>query len=132
MAMVFENMKHNTARKFWLFDTFEGLPEPTSDKDDAQAKDYFKQIKDGSETSAPHVEDGKWCDGPLNIVLNNMMYTGYPESNFHFIKGKVEDTLPVVNLPEKISILRLDTDWYDSTKAELEYLYMNVCSQVGS
>ena len=47
-----------------------------------------------------------------------------PLKNLNFIEGKVEDTLKLPkNLPDKISILRLDTDWYESTKAELEILY---------
>uniref|UniRef100_A0A6U4GBG6 Macrocin O-methyltransferase n=2 Tax=Phaeomonas parva TaxID=124430 RepID=A0A6U4GBG6_9STRA len=55
--------------------------------------------------------------------MNAMAFTNYPRDKFHFIKGKVEDTLPVTKLPDKIAILRLDTDWYLSTKAELEYMY---------
>ena len=44
--------------------------------------------------------------------------------NIQFIKGPVEKTLIIEeNLPSKISILRLDTDWYSSTKVELEILY---------
>jgi hypothetical protein len=52
-----------------------------------------------------------------------MYYTHYPRDKIHFIKGKVEDTLPITKLPEKIALLRLDTDWYDSTLAELNYLW---------
>ena len=41
-----------------------------------------------------------------------------------FIKGKVENSLlESSNLHEKISLLRLDTDWYESTLIELEILY---------
>ena len=44
--------------------------------------------------------------------------------NVQLIMGKVEDTLlKKENLPESISVLRLDTDWYESTKIELEVLY---------
>ena len=55
--------------------------------------------------------------------MNNMFYTGYPPDKIHFIQGKVEDTLPKTKLPDKIAILRLDTDWYESTKIELEYMW---------
>ena len=125
MAMVLENMKTNIDRHFWLFDTFEGMPEPSDNKDDPRAKQIFKDMVEGRKTD-PFVEDDKWCYGPLDVVRNNIAYTGYPEENFHFIKGKVEDTLPVTNLPEKIAILRLDTDWYQSTKMELEYMYERI------
>ena len=122
MAMVFENMKTNVDRHFWLFDTFEGMPEPSDKKDDPRAKKIFKDLAEGHETDN-FIEDDKWCYGPLDVVRNNIAYTGYPEENFHYIKGKVEDTLPVTKLPEKIAILRLDTDWYQSTKMELEYMF---------
>jgi hypothetical protein len=36
--------------------------------------------------------------------------------------GKVEDTIPA-DIPEKIALLRLDTDWYESTKHELIHLF---------
>ena len=45
-------------------------------------------------------------------------------NKYKLIKGPVEDTLNVEeNLPKKISVLRLDTDFYESTKKELEILY---------
>jgi hypothetical protein len=49
---------------------------------------------------------------------------GAPVEKFKFIVGKVEETLiDEVNLPESIAILRLDTDWYESTRIELEQLF---------
>ena len=49
--------------------------------------------------------------------------SGYPMDKVRFVRGKVEDTLPIPsNLPEKIAVLRLDTDWYDSTLAEFNVL----------
>ena len=56
------------------------------------------------------------------MVKKNMASTDYPEENIIYIKGKIEETLPGY-IPGKISILRLDTDWYESTKHELEHLY---------
>ena len=49
--------------------------------------------------------------------------------NIFLIKGKVENTLRnKKKLPKKISILRLDTDFYESTKIELEILYPRIQS----
>ena len=48
--------------------------------------------------------------------------TGYPAERLHFVEGKVEDTIPE-QAPERIALLRLDTDWYESTRHELEHLY---------
>ena len=51
-----------------------------------------------------------------------MLSTGYPEDKIKLIKGKVEETIPR-SIPTHLALLRLDTDWYESTKHELRYLY---------
>jgi O-methyltransferase len=51
-----------------------------------------------------------------------MLSSGYPERNIIFVKGKVEDMIPGT-MPQRISVLRLDTDWYESTYHELQHLY---------
>ena len=57
---------------------------------------------------------------PLEDVRRTMTRTGMPEATFQFVQGKVEDTLRRVELPRQIALLRLDTDWYESTRVELE------------
>merc|ERR1719375_751011 len=108
----------------WLFDTFEGLPEPSSTKDDPAAKSTWESLSNAPEGSGTPVNGGKfngkvrWNYVPLETVQSNMQSTGFPSERVHFVKGKVEDTLTnkKQTLPERISLLRLDTDWYDSTK----------------
>src|SRR5690606_23062787 len=51
-----------------------------------------------------------------------MSLSAYPAGNIRYVAGKVEDTIPAV-IPDKIAILRLDTDWYSSTKHELVHLF---------
>src|SRR5437773_5710167 len=51
-----------------------------------------------------------------------MAATGYPTAKLHFVQGMVEETIPAT-VPARIAILRLDTDWYQSTRHELEHLY---------
>jgi len=63
-----------------------------------------------------------WTEVSLEEVKNNISSIGYDKKKIHFIKGKVEETLPKNN-PEKISILRLDTDFYASTLHELNHLF---------
>jgi O-methyltransferase len=63
-----------------------------------------------------------WCNAPMEGVQNVMSKTGYDRDKIHFVQGKVEDTLPS-NSPEKIALLRLDTDWYESTRHELIHLF---------
>ena len=49
------------------------------------------------------------------------MDTGYPSEQIHMVKGPVEATLPD-EAPEQLALIRLDTDWYESTLHELEHL----------
>ncbi len=109
----------NLKKKIYAFDTFEGMSEPTiHDKDlkDVPADQTFNKYKQKNE---------KWCYGSIDEVQKNInLFDKNYKSNFVFIKGKVENTLKnIENLPEKISLLRLDTDFYESTKIELEVLY---------
>jgi hypothetical protein len=117
VAMTLLNLG-NLDRNLYLFDTFEGMPKP-SDLDVAfngtRAAKIFteKQLNDDSST---------WCYGSLEEVKEIVLSTGYDKTKFHFIKGKVEGTLPD-KAPETISLLRLDTDWYESTMHELIHLF---------
>lgn len=125
MVMLLAQLKSSHVRDFWLFDTFQGLPPPTKE-DDKRSKLIYKQVLAGTAYSRQRsglVSDGKWNYGPKSIVKNVIRSTGYDLSKVHLIEGKVEETLPKVNLPKKIAILRLDTDWYMSTKIELELLW---------
>jgi O-methyltransferase len=105
-------------RDLYLFDTFEGMPPPADidvDFRGRKAKRMFASKKLSEDSS-------NWCYASLAEVQSNLGAIGYPENRIHFVAGKVEDTIPT-NAPEKISILRLDTDWYESTKHELIHLY---------
>ena len=108
-----------TDRKIYLYDTFEGMSEPT--EKDVTFKGYTadSMLKKAEKEESTSV----WCYADLDDVQNNMNKTGYPAANISFIKGKVEDTIPQ-NMPQgDISLLRLDTDWYESTKHEMVNLY---------
>src|SRR3712207_2435922 len=63
-----------------------------------------------------------WGMAPLDEVRANVARIGYPDDRIRFVQGKVEDTIPH-EMPQRIAILRLDTDWYESTKHELEHLF---------
>ena len=105
---------NETERKLYLYDTYEGMTEPTEKDiratDNELASEIMKKFKN------------KYYYAPLPEVKRNLYSTGYPKNNLIFIKGKVENTIPN-RIPEKISVLRLDTDWYESTYHELNYLY---------
>jgi O-methyltransferase len=106
-------------RQLYLYDTYEGMSEPTENDLDFQGN-TAKILLNGVEKSA---EANVWCFADLDDVSQNMASTGYPLGNIHLIKGMVENTIPSQAPKDGIALLRLDTDWYESTKHELEYLY---------
>jgi len=99
-------------REIYLFDTFEGMSQPT--KYDTRLGGTLAIEGIEKKTDMTKVS--------LNDVKKNVLDTGYDESLIHFVKGKVEETLPKTIIKE-IALLRLDTDWYESTKCELEHLF---------
>jgi len=115
------NRMQNTDRLLWLFDTFEGMSAPTEDDVDylGQPAD---QLLDNAPQSQAELRESIWCRCSLDGVRDTMQQTGYPSDQFRFVKGKVEQTL-TETIPEKIALLRLDTDWYESTRIEMEVLF---------
>jgi hypothetical protein len=79
------------------------------------ASDLLNQADKGDDNSI-------WCYSTLEEVQSNIYLTGYDRNNFIITKGKVEDSIPGV-IPGAIALLRLDTDWYESTYHELIHLY---------
>lgn len=112
----------DNSRHLFLFDTFEGMSEP--DERDVSAVDN-RTAKELLSESERLDGDNVWCYSSLDEVQANLSSTGYAMNNISFIKGKVEDTLPEKSIG-KIALLRLDTDWYESTLHELETLYDQV------
>jgi O-methyltransferase len=106
----------DTSRDLWLYDTFEGMSEPGAEDRSASGESAAAQL-----ARTPRGE-GVWCEAGLADVRANLESTGYPRERIHFIEGKVEDTIPAT-LPKRAALLRLDTDWYESTRHELEHLY---------
>jgi O-methyltransferase len=106
-------------RQIWLYDTFEGMTPPTSKDVEAGTGVTAAQMLD----STP-VDDGNnvWCVAGIDDVRANVMSTGYPASRFTFVQGDVSRTL-LESVPDSIALLRLDTDWYESTRSGLEILY---------
>ena len=106
-------------RDLYLFDTFEGLPKPDEFKD---VDLWGNRAIDGWLPRQTGEESSYWAEASLEDVKKNLASTAYPPERIHFVKGMVERTIPE-NAPKSIAILRLDTDWYSSTKHEMEHLY---------
>jgi O-methyltransferase len=110
-----------TDTKIWLYDTFEGMTHPSSHDVELasgiEARDLMAAAGLKKENSR-----NVWCYATQDDVSENLRTTGYPVSSVHLVKGDVVNTLKR-EAPDRISLLRLDTDFYESTLCELETLY---------
>lgn len=105
-------------RDLYLFDTFTGMPDPTD-------RDVHIWVKKGADEVLATQAKGTapiWKPASLKDVQQGFESVNYPAARIRYVPGKVEETIPQ-GAPDKIAILRLDTDWYESTKHELAHLY---------
>jgi O-methyltransferase len=117
MAAALALREANDVRDLFLFDTYAGMSAPTDkDIDYAGVPAMYRYVESAAG------DHNKWCYASLEDVRINLTSTGYPEEMCHFIKGNILETLPCER-PREIAILRLDTDWYESTLHELTHLY---------
>jgi len=124
MWMMICQKKYNMDRTFYLYDTFDGMTFPDSNKDAKEAVDIYNNINQGKyerEYDQWHQEN-KWAYAPIDLVKKNINLTFYDETKIVYVIGDVCTTLNTT-VPLEISILRLDTDWYNSTKKELDVLF---------
>jgi O-methyltransferase len=111
-------MASSPQRKVWLFDSFEGLPEPTVE-DGQKAVDYSGHRVTGA------LEPIGQCVGPLDVVKELFFdKLKLAASRLEIRQGWFQETLPAAKHEiGPIAVLRLDGDWYDSTRVCLENLY---------
>jgi len=108
-------------KNVWLFDTFQGMTQPTIlDRDHRGNPAHPRYLTSQTETH------NEWAYASLEEVTHNFGTRNLLGNQIHFVKGDVAKTLNKEQLPERISILRLDTDWYESTKVECEILYPKI------
>jgi O-methyltransferase len=102
---------------YYLYDTYAGMSEPGNEDTSAigHARKFFGNAKWGKD----HVD---WCYASVDDVSANIEVSGNPRERFKLIEGKVEDTIPNT-VPDEIALLRLDTDWYESTRHEMIHLF---------
>lgn len=101
-------------RKYYLFDSFEGMPE-AKEIDGAAARNWQ------ADTESPEYFDN--CRAEIGFATEAMKMTGV---DFECVKGWFENTIPSFDAIGAISPLRLDADWYESTKVCLDHLYPKV------
>jgi len=116
-ALLKRNVLH---KKFYLFDTYDVKTFGSTSNETEFDKDFL------GKTALDAINEGDFIlenyNYHLDEVTSLLESTGYPKENFIYVVGRVEDTLPY-HERLKISLLRLDTDWYESTKHELIHLY---------
>jgi hypothetical protein len=105
-----------TDRELFLFDTFAGMTQASEEDVNAAGVRAADALADAAADS-----DLKAAAG-IDDVREAMDSVDYPRDRIHLVEGPVENTVPAA-APEQIALLRLDTDWYASTKHELEHLY---------
>lgn len=131
LICIDELSKNNCVRDIYLYDTFSGLTKPSEHDYTNDDTKLFKMNKDDVfnfwKSKIINEKTNLWCYGSLDDVKDKLNNTGYPQERLHYIVGDVLETLKDINnIPDKIAILRLDTDWYESSKFELEKFYDNV------
>ncbi|NIR32322.1 MAG: macrocin O-methyltransferase [Gammaproteobacteria bacterium] len=108
----------DSTRKIYLYDTFAGMTRPG--EADVHTVDGAEQVSRWEVFEREGYNE--WCYAPIEEVHRNIVSTGYPRESVVLVRGAVEETVPKV-APERIALLRLDTDWFRSTYHELEHLY---------
>lgn len=112
----------STDRELFLFDTYEGMPPPGDvDVDYTGASAASRTANDPSRVE--HIT----AVARLDEVRRNMALIDYPDAQIHYVAGRVEETVPAM-APDQIALLRLDTDWYESTHHELHHLFPRLVS----
>lgn len=118
-SIIASKLAHNKTsnRSFWLFDTFEGMTEPTI-KDGVVAQKVF-------DLETQNGKDSNWLKISKEVVQKNIIDTTGDDDHCNYVSGPIEETLisQKASLPSQIAILRIDTDWHDSTLAALENLF---------
>lgn len=121
----------NSIRDIYMFDTFAGLTKPGPNDYTRPDAVIYKADNESVvaewESKVIDTDTNDWCYAPLSAVKDRLEKTGYPTTSLHYVVGDVMKTLSIAeNIPNQIALLRLDTDWYESSKYELEKLYASV------
>jgi O-methyltransferase len=119
MLMALRAVDLKERRDKYLYDTFEGMTEPTEHDTDKHGIDALSLLKNSLRIDE---SNSVWAYASQEAVENNLRRVGCSGKDVYLVKGKVENTIPET-VPQEIAILRLDTDWYESTRHELEHLY---------
>jgi O-methyltransferase len=114
-------------RDIYLYDTFAGMPQPGARDDEGLDGSPLRLSWEATRSEVDGTAGSNWMRADIEIVKTRIDRLRYPKHRLHYVKGLVEDTIPKT-MPEQIALLRLDTDFYSSTKHELNHLYPRLMS----
>ena len=112
-------------RELWLYDTFTGMTPPSAHDIEEMSGRSAGDILAEHERSE---ESPFWGIAGRALVETNVRRTGYPLERVRFVEGDVRVTIPA-QAPDEIALLRLDTDWYETTLHELEHFYPRIAGR---
>jgi hypothetical protein len=123
MAVALTLLRLGACRRLWLYDTFSGMTSPGGEDIDFQGR-AAKHLLAKEDPDSSVI----WAKSSLAEVQAALAETGYPAQQIEFVVGPVEDTIPL-RMPESIALLRLDTDWFESTSHELLHLWPRIAER---
>lgn len=108
-------------RNFYLYDTYKGMTKPTVHDYRIGSESHVGTLNKWNEFNKETHND--WVFASLNEVRNNFKRFNLLDSTLMFMEGDIREILTLENIPDRICLLRLDTDFYDSTLIELQVLW---------
>jgi O-methyltransferase len=117
--MIKASIDSGIDRKYYGFDSFQGIPFGVECDGEQPGIGQLDATKYGVMQSTGITVHNK------SGVIENLRQWNVLNDNIHLIEGWFQDTIPVNDI-DKIAVLRLDGDLYESTKVCLEHLYSKV------
>lgn len=118
-AMLLAWMINKLGGELYLFDVYSQIP-PPSIADGQLAQKRYEQIS--------HSENNNYYGNVNNLlsIIKGELQEICPLEKIHFIVGKFEETLPNYNDNKRFNLVHVDCDWYESTRAVLNFLRNNL------
>ncbi|MGX7828445.1 TylF/MycF/NovP-related O-methyltransferase [Actinokineospora sp. 24-640] len=123
-----------TDRVVWLADSFQGFPEPSAEQmqpletfypELAEDFEKFQDAMAGREVTGDDLYGQFLVGTSEQEVRDTFERYGLLDGQVRFLPGWFDDTLPAAPV-ERLAVLRVDADLYDSTHVALEALYPKV------
>jgi O-methyltransferase len=111
-SALLANELRSTEKRLWLFDSFQGLPAPTT-KDELIDDIYHLGRLEAYEGTMVH---------PYESVVGRVAATGFPHERMTVVPGFIEETASAPGLPEQVCFAYVDFDLYEPVRTALDLL----------